>query len=115
MPHDPVIALDNGGCSCKIGLAGTSEPYRHVLPGHQVRHLLNYESLPEAHVHYSDRIFPNAVGRAKGERQSFIGDNILMYKDASSLTLRRPFDRHVHRYSNFPTSERALYASLKIG
>lgn len=39
------------------------------------------------------RVFPNAVGRAKGERQSFVGDQLLSYRDASSLVLRRPFDR----------------------
>ncbi|BDA44347.1 Actin-related protein 6 [Coccomyxa sp. Obi] len=66
MGHQPVIVLDNGGSSCKIGLAGQSEPYR---------------------------VFPNAIGRAKGERQSFVGDQLLSYRDASSLVLRRPFDR----------------------
>ncbi|EIE26065.1 Actin/actin-like protein [Coccomyxa subellipsoidea C-169] len=66
MGHEPVIVLDNGGSSCKIGLAGQSEPYR---------------------------VFPNAIGRAKGERQSFVADQLLSYRDASSLVLKRPFDR----------------------
>ena len=39
------------------------------------------------------RLFPNAVGRSKGERQSFVGEQITSYPDASSLSLRRPFDR----------------------
>ncbi len=39
------------------------------------------------------RVFPNAIGRAKGERQSFVADQLLSYRDASSLVLKRPFDR----------------------
>lgn len=39
------------------------------------------------------RLFPNAVGRSKGERQSFVGEQIPSYPDASSLSLKRPFDR----------------------
>ena len=39
------------------------------------------------------RLFPNAVGRSKGERQSFVGEQITSYPDASSLSLKRPFDR----------------------
>lgn len=40
------------------------------------------------------RVFPNAVGRSKGERQSFVGEQIVSYPDASSLSLKRPFDRY---------------------
>lgn len=42
---------------------------------------------------HARRTFPNAIGKAKGERQSFVGDQLLSYRDASSLALRRPFDR----------------------
>lgn len=56
------------------------------------------ECLPLNHYTYCahsayDRLFPNAVGRSKGERQSFVGDQIVGYPDASSLSLKRPFDR----------------------
>ncbi|CAK0737465.1 hypothetical protein CVIRNUC_000917 [Coccomyxa viridis] len=66
MDCERVVVLDNGGSSCKVGMAGMAEPHK---------------------------LFPNAVGRSKGERQSFVGEQITSYPDASSLSLKRPFDR----------------------
>lgn len=100
MGHQPVIVLDNGGSSCKIGLAGQSEPYRHenaartcVKPS-CISLSCQQRSYRDTYKHMlACRVFPNAIGRAKGERQSFVGDQLLSYRDASSLVLRRPFDR----------------------
>jgi len=39
------------------------------------------------------RVFPNATGKAKGERAVFVGDQLLEDRDLSSLALRRPLDR----------------------
>ena len=30
MDAERVVVLDNGGSSCKIGMAGSAEPYRHA-------------------------------------------------------------------------------------
>jgi len=38
-------------------------------------------------------VFPNATGKAKGERAVFVGDQLLEDRDLSSLALRRPLDR----------------------
>ncbi|KAK9828010.1 hypothetical protein WJX81_008549 [Elliptochloris bilobata] len=65
--HDGTcIVLDNGGANCKIGLAGQRQP------------LL---------------VFPNATGKAKGERTVYVGDQLLEDRDLSSLALRRPLER----------------------
>ena len=91
------MVLDNGGSCCKIGMAGSAEPYRHAHPilvsivmrhEHKVQ-----ESWRHIASHQHCRVFPNAVGRSKGERQSFVGEQIVSYPDASSLSLKRPFDR----------------------
>ncbi|KAG2452463.1 hypothetical protein HYH02_002703 [Chlamydomonas schloesseri] len=62
----PVIAIDNGGGNCKIGLAGQAAPAR---------------------------VFPNASAKPKGERQGLIADQLADSKEVSQLQLRRPFDR----------------------
>ncbi|GFR49305.1 hypothetical protein Agub_g11327 [Astrephomene gubernaculifera] len=66
MSLPPVIALDNGGGSCKIGMAGQAAP---------------------------TRVFPNASAKAKGERQTLLADLLADTREVSQLTLRRPFDR----------------------
>ncbi|KAG2424372.1 hypothetical protein HXX76_014581 [Chlamydomonas incerta] len=62
----PVIAIDNGGGNCKIGMAGQAAP---------------------------TRVFPNASAKPKGERQTLIADQLADSKEVSQLQLRRPFDR----------------------
>ncbi|PNW80214.1 hypothetical protein CHLRE_08g382590v5 [Chlamydomonas reinhardtii] len=62
----PVVAIDNGGGNCKIGIAGQAAP---------------------------TRVFPNASAKPKGERQTLIADQLADSKEVSQLQLRRPFDR----------------------
>lgn len=40
-------------------------------------------------------MFPNAVGKVKGEKQSYVGDQLVEGVDISSISLRRPADRCV--------------------
>ena len=91
------MVLDNGGSCCKVGMAGSAEPYRHAHPipastvmrhEHELQKSVHHIASPDC-----CRVFPNAVGRSKGERQSFVGEQIVSYPDASSLSLKRPFDR----------------------
>ena len=95
MSVDSVVVLDNGGSSCKIGMAGTPEPFRHAPLSSLIQGSVKPGPEWYAYAEYCAcyRLFPNAVGRSKGERQSFVGDQIVGYPDASSLSLKRPFDR----------------------
>lgn len=61
-----VIVLDNGGSTIKVGFAGDAEPMFVV---------------------------PNCIAKPKGEKRSYICDEIAGIKDVSCLTLRRPVDR----------------------
>ncbi|KAL0034099.1 hypothetical protein WJX79_008766 [Trebouxia sp. C0005] len=65
MRQDSVVVLDSGGCTCKIGFAGRTNPH----------------------------IFPNCTARAKGVRQNLVGQQLLEGQDVSALKLRRPVDR----------------------
>ncbi|KXZ55494.1 ARP6 protein [Gonium pectorale] len=66
MSLPPVIAIDNGGGNCKIGMAGQAAP---------------------------TKVFPNASAKPKGERGALIADLLADSKEVSQLTLRRPVDR----------------------
>lgn len=65
MRQDSVVVLDSGGCTCKVGFAGHTNP----------------------------QVFPNCTGRAKGVRQNLVGQQLLKGQDVSALKLRRPVDR----------------------
>ncbi|EFJ45987.1 actin-related protein Arp6 [Volvox carteri f. nagariensis] len=66
MSLPPVVAIDNGGGNCKVGMAGQPTP---------------------------TRVFPNASAKPKGERQTLIADLLADTKEVSQLQLKRPFDR----------------------
>lgn len=41
----------------------------------------------------SRRMIPNCTAKVKGERQGYIADTVLAFKDVLSLVVRRPIDR----------------------
>ena len=45
------------------------------------------------HARYAYRVFPNCTARAKGVRQSLVGQQLLDKHDVSALRARRPCDR----------------------
>ena len=91
------IVLDNGGATCKIGLAGQEQPSLCVPASPTSRSTVCSGSgcaciaLPG--LGPSARVFPNATGKAKGDRTVYVGDQLLEERDLSSLALRRPLDR----------------------
>ena len=92
------VVLDNGGATCKIGLAGQQQPSLCVPACVQTCTSVFWLStcLPLSHLspgRLCARVFPNATGKAKGDRTVYIGDQLLEDRDLSSLALRRPLDR----------------------
>ncbi|ACO64185.1 actin superfamily [Micromonas commoda] len=74
-----IVVVDLGGSTIKVGFAGDADPSRCASPA---------ASLPP------DRcVVPNCVAKPKGEKRSYIADEINQVKDISSLNLRRPVDR----------------------
>uniref|UniRef100_A0A7S0UQK4 Uncharacterized protein n=1 Tax=Polytomella parva TaxID=51329 RepID=A0A7S0UQK4_9CHLO len=61
-----VLAIDNGGGSLKLGIAGCDAPLR---------------------------TFPNCLAKPKGERQAAAGDALNALQEISQLSVKRPFDR----------------------
>lgn len=62
----PVLVIDNGGDTCKIGFAGQSQP---------------------------TRLIPNYAVKPKRERRLFVADQIDQIVDFSSLYYRRPVEK----------------------
>ena len=86
MQPGQVVVLDNGGCTCKVGIAGQQNPLyvpSAVLPG----------LVSVLHARCAYRVFPNCTARAKGVRQNLVGHQLLEKYDVSALRARRPCDR----------------------
>lgn len=60
------MVLDNGACTIKLGVSGRDE---------------------------DPRVFPNCTAKPRGERQVYVGDEMLECRDVAALTVRRPADR----------------------
>lgn len=64
--HPQVVVLDNGGGTIKLGFEGESNPRL---------------------------VFPNCTAKAKGERQVYVGQQLLEARELGSMVVRRPIDR----------------------
>ncbi|KDR83036.1 hypothetical protein GALMADRAFT_58042 [Galerina marginata CBS 339.88] len=67
----PVIVLDNGASTIKVGIVKKDRKPSHTL----------------------SRIIPNAVVRSKGDKATYFGHEIAGCKDYSSLHYRLPFEK----------------------
>eukprot|EP00879_Flechtneria_rotunda_P029212 GHRR01031497.1.p1 GENE.GHRR01031497.1~~GHRR01031497.1.p1 ORF type:complete len:308 (+),score=128.15 GHRR01031497.1:281-1204(+) len=61
-----VVVLDNGAGSIKLGFEGEANPRL---------------------------VFPNSTGKAKGERQLYVADQLLEARELGGMVVRRPHDR----------------------
>jgi actin-related protein 6 len=68
MSFPPVLILDNGAHTIKAGIAG--DPL-YVEP----------------------RLFPNSIVRSKGDKKTYVADEIERCRDYGGLQYRRPFER----------------------
>ena len=93
-----IVVVDLGGSTIKVGFAGDADPSRCASPaaslppidGRNLDALTNLRALP---LLTTDSVVPNCVAKPKGEKRSYIADEINQVKDISSLNLRRPVDR----------------------
>ena len=109
-----VIVLDNGGSTIKVGFAGDAEPMLYVLgaltdahpsihpseftfPTRDPTHSFSTSNSPSLFPPFvpppTHSVVPNCIAKPKGEKRSYICDEIAGIKDVSCLTLRRPVDR----------------------
>lgn len=63
--------------------------------------------MKEAHAH-SSSVFPNAVVRSKGDRQTYCGHEIARCRDRSSLNYRLPFEKVAQRHNRRASCSRSI-------